>query len=95
MIDDGNGRPPLTGVAVRVDGKVFSLPAPYRHHHILNVVLPGLGVDYVNSDDRDQGFVDASGRFLNRKQALVSAEVNDQIKSGKIRGGILTSEDLW
>ncbi len=91
------GRPPITGVALRVDGKVFSLPPPFRHHHILNIVLPGLGIRWSDTaeDERDQGFVDASGRYLTRKQAEVSADVNGQIKNGKIIGGVLTSEDLW
>lgn len=49
----------------------------------------------VDTHGDDQGFLDANGRYLNRKQALVNAELNGQLKNGKIIGGILTSEDLW
>lgn len=96
MISDKESRPPaIIGVAIRVDGKVFSLPPPFRHHHILNVVLPGLGVSWNDSDDRDQGFIDAHGRYLTRKQAFINAMLHEQVKGGKLIGNILTSEDLW
>jgi hypothetical protein len=49
----------------------------------------------VDTSQSDQGFLDESGRFLNRKQALVNAELNGQLKNDKIIGGVLTSEDLW
>jgi hypothetical protein len=40
-----------------------------------------------------QGFLDAGGKYLNRKDAEVQAMASGQIK--KIIGGVLTSEDLW
>lgn len=89
-------RPPLTHVAIRFEGKVWSLPRPYRHHHIIGMIRHlDPTVESVNCRDEDQGFLDASGRYLTRKQAQISAGVNDQIKNGKIIGGVLTSEDLW
>ena len=94
-------RLPLTHVAIRFQGKVWSLPRPYRHHHIIRMIIYldgqyGEGeLTSVDTSQSDQGFLDSSGRFLNRKQALVNAELNGQLKNGKIIGGILTSEDLW
>ncbi len=89
-------RLPLTHVAIRFQGKIWSLPAPYRHHHIIRVIIMlDPDVTHVDTSQSDQGFLDSSGRFLNRKQALVNAELNGQIKNGKLIGSILTSEDLW
>ncbi len=94
-------RPRLTHVAIRFQGTVWSLPRPYRHHHIIRMIiyLDGMygdgDITHVDANSDDQGFLDESGRYLNRKQALVNAELNEQIKNGKIIGGVLTSEDLW
>jgi len=94
-------RPPLTHVAIRFQGKVWSLPRPYRHHHIIRVIMYLDGqygdgeLTAVDTHGDDQGFLDETGRYLNRNQASVNAELNGQIKNGKIIGGVLTSEDLW
>lgn len=94
-------RPPITHVAMRFQGKIWSLPRPYRHHHIIRIIMYLDGqfgdgdLTAVDAYGDDQGFLDASGRYLTRKQAQVSAAINDQIKNGKIIGGVLTSEDLW
>ena len=52
-------------------------------------------ITHVNSQGDDQGFLDETGRYLTRSQAEVSAFLNNQVKGGKIIGGVLTSEDLW
>jgi hypothetical protein len=89
-------RPPLTHVAIRFQGKVWSLPRPYRHHHIIRIIhYLDSDVTHVDVHLEDQGFLDAAGRFLNRNQAEVNAHIHKQIKGGKIIGGVLTSEDLW
>lgn len=88
-------REPLTHVAIMHEGKVWSLPRPYRHHHVMRVINYLDETGETKTVDGTQGFLDASGRFLTRQQALVSADINGQIKNGKIIGGVLTSEDLW
>jgi hypothetical protein len=89
-------RPKITHVAIRFQEKIWSLPRPYRHHHIFRMICYlDPDVTCVNSHGEDQGFLDESGRYLTRDQAEVSANLNDQIKGGKIIGGVLTSEDLW
>jgi hypothetical protein len=89
-------RPPLTHVALRFRDQIWSLPRPYRHHHIIRTIIRlDPDVDSVDCDIDDQGFLDASGRYLTRKQAEVNARAHGQIKNGKIIGGVLTSEDLW
>lgn len=94
-------RLPLTHVAIRFQGKVWSLPRPYRHHHIIRIIMYLDGqfgdgdLTSVDTHGEDQGFLDTSGRYLTRQQAEVNAELNGQIKNGKMIGSILTSEDLW
>ena len=89
-------RTKLTHVAVRFRGVTYSLPAPNRHHHVLAKIRQETGVSFVDTDENEQGFLDESGRFLNRHQALVSAQLFDQIKEGVvIRADRLFSEDVW
>jgi hypothetical protein len=94
--DPDTGREPLTHVAIIFRKKCWSLPRPYRHHDIIRMICwLDPDVDHVDVRGPCQGFLDASGQYLTRRQAQVSAEVNGQIKNGKIIGGELTSEDLW
>ena len=89
-------RPKITHVAIRFNGEIYSLPAPNRHHHLIRHIVETTGVDSVDSREDDQGFLDESGRYLNRRQALYSARVNNQIKDeSKVRAKMLTSEDVW
>ncbi len=84
----------ITHVAIRFQGKVYSLPPPNRHHDVIWDIVAQTGVPCVDNDE--QGFLDESGRFLNRKQALVSARLFGQIKDEtKIYCGQLFSENLW
>lgn len=85
----------LTHVALRFQDKIYSLPAPNRHHHIFGMIAQETGLSHIDVTQDDQGFLDEGGRFLNRKKALVNALIHIQIKNGKLIGSILTSEDLW
>ncbi|HTQ47470.1 MAG TPA: hypothetical protein VMI75_32160 [Polyangiaceae bacterium] len=87
-------RTKLTHVAIRFRGVVYSLPAPSRHHHVIREILKA-NPDVTTVDVRgdDQGFLDESGRYLTRHQALVSAQLFGQLKQEP--RGVLTSEDLW
>lgn len=76
VIAQGRGRPPITHVALRFRDRVWSLPRPYRHHNIIRMIVwLDPDVDHVDAYGDDQGFLDASGRYLTRAQAKVSAEV--------------------
>lgn len=88
-------RTPIVSVAIRYRGEVYSLPKPNRHAHVLHHISGLFGGIYIDARDEDQGFLDQSGRFLNRKQALVSAQVNNQLNDRPIIGGRLYSENLW
>jgi hypothetical protein len=90
-------RPPITHVAIRFGGKVWSLPAPNRHHHVIAMIVSNYpDAACVDAYDDDQGFLDASGRYLTRRQALASALFNGQIREpDKVRHRMLFSEDVW
>lgn len=90
-------RPPITHVAIRFEGTTYSLLAPNRHHDVIMKIVKDLGISYyIETRGEDQGFLDATGRYLTRKQALLSALCNNQVKDeSKIRLDMLFSEDLW
>jgi hypothetical protein len=91
------GRPPITHVAIRWRGDVFSLPAPNRHQDVIRLIVKTIGDLVVDVPDDDKGFLDASGRYLRRKAALHSAIMNEQLKTDSIAEtrGILLSDDIW
>jgi len=80
----------ITHVAIKYANKVFSLPAPNRHHDVIRMIGGVYGPDV-------QGFLDANGTFLNRKQAFLIAEQTGQLNRnpGGYQGPELFSEDLW
>jgi hypothetical protein len=86
----------VTHVAIRFQGKTYSLPAPpNRHHHVIALIVRETGADYVNVPEDDQGFLDADGTYLRRRQALINAQMHGQLKPDTvIRAGRLFSEDL-
>lgn len=93
---EGLGQPQrITHVAVRYAGKVWSLPAPNRHHNVLRMIVAETG-DGIRGPD-EQGFLDESGRFLRRAQAYLVACRTGQInrRPGGYQGTDLYSEDLW
>jgi hypothetical protein len=87
---------PITHVAIRFRGVVYSLPSPNRHHHVIAKIAQETGADRVDGHGDDQGFLDANGTYLTRQQALLSAQLHGQIKPGTvIRANRLFSEDVW
>jgi hypothetical protein len=87
----------ITHVAIRFQKKIWSLPKPNRHHDVLRDIIAKTGVDSVDVPLEDEGFLDERGRFYNRKQALIHAELHGQLdtRTSKIRTSFLTSEDVW
>jgi len=90
-------RAPITHVAIRWQGKVYSLPAPNRHHDVIRLIVETTGATHVDARDDDQGFLDATGRYLRRAPALISAMINSQLFPGCLgmKLGRLYSEDVW
>ena len=75
------------------DGVVHFLPAPARHHHILQA-------DSTPDDFyADQGFATSEGRFVDREEGMKVAVAAGQLKRSSnpkhYQGPLLFSEDLW
>lgn len=87
----------ITHVAIRFQGKVYSLPPPNRHHDVIRLIVNETGVKYVDARDDDQGFLDEVGNFCRRKPALRIATECGQLKPGALgpKLGELYSEDVW
>lgn len=85
----------ITHVAVRRNGRTYSLPAPNRHHDVLWSIPK-----WDTKEERDiQGFLDDQGNFLTRSEAFVLAtqtgQINRRKHEGSYDGTDLYSEDLW
>ncbi len=92
----------IEAAAISLDGVVWSVPRPGRHHDVIQHVLrkrPEL--DFVGGA---QGFVTSTGRFVGRYEAKDIARAADQIIASEIGpGGVpfkrqypeLFSEDVW
>ena len=76
--------------AVQHEGRVYSMPRPCRHHHIIHAnSLPPSAI---------QGFVSVEGEFLTRAEAFHVAKAAGQLKArgpGEYSGALLFSEDVW
>lgn len=73
-------------VALRMvkSGVVLSMDAPARHHTLIHALAEWAGTD-IRHSEFEQGFLTATGRFIDRERAA-------QICG---RTGKLFSEDLW
>lgn len=90
----------IRAAAIGKSGKVYEMPAPARHHHILKLLHDeGDKLDTGNPDyELGQGFIDDKEGFVSRARALeIVREQGQEIISpgGKVIGAVLTSEDLW
>lgn len=89
-------KPRITRVAVRFNGQVYSLPPPNRHHDVIWEIARVENIATVRAAGDNQGFLDDSGRYLTRKEALPVALAAGQVLDvSNVRGKSLFSEDLW
>lgn len=88
----------IVAVALKVQatGKLYTLPSPARHHHVI-AKMSAAGLKHPVTKGTIQGFLADDGNFYNRKESFVIA-----VKAGQttktIREGhkeSLCSEDLW
>jgi hypothetical protein len=90
----------ITHVAIRrdSDGHVFSLPSPHRHIHLFRDFESELSTTSSGGTmltvPAKQGFLDESGRFLDRVAAAEYALASGQVAS-LAHPPNLYSEDLW
>jgi hypothetical protein len=79
----------FTHVAIKINDLIYTLPKPYRHHHIIKK-LSELGINTYEHKDT-QGFI-FNGEFVNRSDGAVLAEQTGYILKTPPS---LFSEDLW
>lgn len=82
----------IKGVVVVHKGVTICLPKPNRHHHCIAYAVNVLGLRPPISSD--SGFYLESGKFLNRRDALVYAKEQGQIINPDAHTQ-LYSEDIW
>ena len=84
----------ITHVAIKskVNGKVFSLPCPKRHHDVISLMVKAREPTPIST--LGQGFLDDQGNFMDRLQAGTYAVACRQIARLKWPP-YLYSEDLW
>lgn len=81
----------IVAAAIKLDGRVYGLPAPARHHDIIRM-LAKRGHDVpINGE---QGFIDDQFGFLDRVEAI-GAALSDEQKFKREPKTQLYSEDLW
>lgn len=87
----------ITHVAIRFQGKIYSLPAPNRHHDVIRMIVEQTGAKTVDAREDDQGFLADGVGYCRRKPALRIARECGQLKPGGMgeKLGKLFSEDVW
>ncbi len=93
---NGPARPErIVAAALRVDGLVWALPPPARHHVLLRAWTMSHYRDGAEPrmPKHEQGFTTNSGRFVDREEGERIARAAGQVT--ELIGGVLTSEDLW
>ena len=85
----------IVGVACVLDGVVWAMPKPNRHHHVLHM-LDAAGLEAIRCYDIHQGFITNKNRFLTRAEAAILAIQNGQANPDKMYNKARCySEDLW
>ena len=87
----------ITHVAIKTrDKKVWSLPKPNRHGHVIHEIHYNEGWTEAKwlLSEHTQGFLNDNGEFLTREEALCEAKECNQIIR-RTHPKDLYSEDLW
>ena len=85
--------PRVVAAAISVNGTVYSLPAPARHHDVIRHMRMERGIG-PQDETWEQGFLLSDGRFARRKAAASVALRAGQIEKLNWPPN-LYSEDLW
>ena len=81
----------ITGVAIKLENEIWSLPKPARHNHVIQLIIEKTILNRVAGI---QGFITDKGEFLDRVQGAKYAIGCGQIEKLKWAPN-LYSEDLW
>lgn len=85
--------------AIRLDGKIYSVPRPGRHNHVRDFMIALIGEEkWHPSMMRERGFLLSDGSFVGRESAWRVAVAAGQLLERAptdFAGGVLFSEDVW
>lgn len=92
----------ILAAAIRLKGKVWSLPRPARHFNVMQEIWKAQGGPVITGDQlqcdvtgyEDQGFLTSEEKFVDREEAAKIAIAAKQIEKLKWPPR-LYSEDLW
>lgn len=88
----------ITHVAIRFQGKLYSLPKPNRHHDVIRLIAKETGEKYIDAHGDDQGFLNDMGVYFERRFALNVARKAGQLNVVRPKTHpqhLLFSEDIW
>ena len=86
-----NGTPSIVAAAIQHEDVVYAVKRPARHHNVLAMMKHRYELRRCN---KDQGFLVSDGRYVGRNEGEAIARSSGQLR-GAMKGGVLTSEDLW
>lgn len=81
----------IEGVAIIQDEKLYQLPRPNRHHHVIRVIYD----ETQKTVTGKQGFVTSTGRFVDREEGLIIATAANQLLERHRHLRELFSESVW
>ncbi len=82
----------IEGVGIVVEGKLYTLPRPNRHHHVIHLIYQETGEEVITDS---QGFVTSSGRYVEREEALEIARNAGQLLPRHFHKTQLFSVSVW
>ena len=82
----------ITHVAIKVGDKIYCLPKPNRHCHVIRLAVESGEKPPIDGYSEKSGFLTSNGVFMNRFQAGAIAYVSGQTKT---RIKELNSEHVW
>lgn len=85
----------IIAAAVKVDSKVYTLPAPARHPDILDYIADIDAKLLQKPHYHCEGFLTSENRFVSRYDAAQIARRAKQIINPGYLHDILYTEDLW
>ena len=85
----------ITHVAIKQDGKIYSLPMPSRHHNVIHMMVEICGLKIPITGEEGFIWTDDTGRDMNFVDREIAAALAYNSGWVEVLKGKLYSEDLW
>lgn len=83
----------IVAVAIKMGTVIVTAAAPARHGHIIHAIYNLNRKHHILPSD--QGFLTTLGRFVDRREARMIADIQGQVTSSGPGFQELFSEDVW